>query len=409
MDTDLYIVGISHEKANQEIRSKYSLTVETIKKILFEAKNKGINSLVVLTTCNRTEIIGYVPHPFIIIELLDKYTNGSIDELSKYIYIYKEERAMLHLFELTAGIKSQILGDYEIVNQLKTAFKISKNSKILDTYLERLFNQALQSSKEIKNLTNISGGTTSTSYAGIRYLKDKFGSLRDKNIAVLGLGDIGKSTLKNLIQYSDANHIIVINRTKSKAEAFIKPYKKVKVGDFDNLKNELKNQDILFVCSNAPKPIITVETLNANSNLTIIDLSIPSNVAKEVVNISTVDLIKLDNLSNITNSTFEARKKEIPKAKKIIHKHLLEYQSWLAGRKITPVLNSLKEALQNLKKGEIKAVIKDNPEQKEIVNAVTDKIFQKIINRYAYYLKNNPKSVNRTMEIIKEVYKINSQ
>jgi glutamyl-tRNA reductase len=406
MNTNLYVVGISYEKANQEIRSKYSLSEESIQKILLEAKNKGINSLVVLSTCNRTEIIGYVPHPYIIIELFCKYSNGTVDELTKYAYIFKQNDAVLHLFELTSGIKSQILGDYEIVKQLKAAFKTSKNNDILDSYLERLFNHALQASKEVKNTTEISGGTTSTSYAGIQYLKNKFGSLNEKNIAILGLGDIGKSTLKNLIQYSDANHITVLNRTASKAEAFIKFYKKVKVGDFNNLKIELKNQDILFVCSNAPKPIITNKNVNSNSKFTIIDLSVPSNVAKEVANINSIDLVKLDDLSNITDTTFEARKREIPKAKEIIEKHKNEFQTWLSNRKFTPVLNGLKETLQNIKKTEIKSTIKNNPEQKEIVDLITDKVLQKITNRFAHHLKNDPKMANQSIEVIKEVFNI---
>lgn len=407
MNTNLYVVGISHEKANQEIRSKYSLSEESIQKILQEAKKNGIKSLVVLSTCNRTEIIGNVPHPYIIIELFCKYSNGSVDELTKYAYIYKQDDSVLHIFELTSGIKSQILGDYEIVRQLKNAFKISKQEDMLDSYLERLFNHALHASKEVKNATEISGGTTSTSYAGIQYLKNKFGSLKNKKIAILGLGDIGKSTLKNLTQYSDANQITVLNRTISKAENFIKQYEKTRLGDFNNLKAELEKQDILFVCSNAKEPIITQQNVPLTKDFTIVDLSIPSNVSKKVMEFKNIDLIKLDDLSNITDSTFEARKKEIPLAKEIIEKHRSEYQAWLSNRKFTPVLNGLRETLQHIKDAELKANIKNNPEQKEIANLVTDKVIQKITNRFAYHIKNDPKMANQSIEVLKEVFDIN--
>ncbi|HFS67374.1 MAG TPA: glutamyl-tRNA reductase, partial [Flavobacteriia bacterium] len=121
MNTNLYVVGLSHERANQEVRSKYSITDKNIIQLLQEAKDKGIDSLVVLSTCNRTEIIGYVPHPYKIIELFCKYTKGNIEELTSYAYIYKQDDAITHLFELAAGIKSQILGDYEIIRQLKNA------------------------------------------------------------------------------------------------------------------------------------------------------------------------------------------------------------------------------------------------------------------------------------------------
>lgn len=406
MNTNLYVVGISHEKAKQEIRSKFSLSEDTIQKILQEAKKNGLKSLVVLSTCNRTEIIGYVPHPYIIIELFCKYSNTTVDELTKYASIYKQDESVTHLFELTSGIKSQILGDYEIVRQLKQAFKTSKHENILDNYLERLFNYALHASKEVKNATEISGGTTSTSYAGIQHLKNKFGSLKDKKIAILGLGNIGQSTLKNLAQYSDANHITILNRTISKAKNFIKQNKKIQLGDFNNLKNELEKQDILFVCSNAKKPIVTAENVPLTKEYTIIDLSIPSNVANEVHLIKNIDLIKLDDLSNITDSTFESRKKEIPHAKEIIEKHKSEYQEWLNTRKFTPVLNGLRERLQYIKETELKANIKNNEEQKEIANMITDKIIQKITNRFAYHIKNDPKIANQSIEVLKEVFDI---
>ncbi len=404
MNTRLYVIGLSHEKANQEIRSKYSITNENIDKLLIEAKKNKIESLVVLSTCNRTEIFGYVEHPYKIIELFCKYSSGTVDEFTKYAYIYKQEEAVNHIFELASGIKSQILGDYEIIRQLKNAFKISKQHQILDTYLERLFNHSLQASKEVKNATDISGGTTSTSYAGIQYLKNKFESLKDKEIAILGLGDIGKSTLKNLIQYSDANNITLFNRTPSKANAFLS--KHIQLGDFTNLKNELKSKDILFVCSGASKPLITINNVNKQKEFTIIDLSIPSNVDNSVLSVNTVDLIKLDDLSNITDSTFESRKKEIPKAKEIIKKHKSEYQQWLSNRKFTPVLNGLKETLKHIKDTELKATIKNNPEQKEIANLVTDKVIQKITNRFAYHLKKDPKMANQSIEVIKEVFNI---
>jgi len=406
MNTNLYVVGISHEKAKQEIRSKFSLSEDTIQKILQEAKKNGLKSLVVLSTCNRTEIIGYVPHPYIIIELFCKYSNTTVDELTKYVSIYKQDESVTHLFELTSGIKSQILGDYEIVRQLKQAFQTSKHENILDNYLERLFNYALHASKEVKNATEISGGTTSTSYAGIQHLKNKFGSLKDKKIAILGLGNIGKSTLKNLTQYSDANHITILNRTISKAENFIKQDSKIQLGDFNNLKNELKKQDILFVCSNAKKPIVTAENIPVTKEFIIIDLSIPSNVANEVHLIKNIDLIKLDDLSNITDSTFESRKKEIPRAKEIIEKHKSEYQEWLNTRKFTPVLNGLREKLQYIKETELKANIKNNEEQKEIANLITDKVIQKITNRFAYHIKNDPKIANQSIELLKEVFDI---
>jgi glutamyl-tRNA reductase len=405
-NTKLYVVGLSFQKANQEIRSKYSITNDDIPNLLNDAKKKGIDSLVILSTCNRTEIFGFVEHPYVIIELLCKHSKGLIDDLMKYVYVYKQEEAVTHLFEVAAGIKSQILGDYEIISQLKNAVKQSKKHGLLDGNMDRLLNYVMQSSKEIKNSTEISQGTTSTSYAGIQYLKEKFDSLEKKKIAILGIGDIGKSTIKNLITYSNSKNITVLNRTESKVEEFIKSYNTVKIGDYTNIKEELEKQDILFVCSSATAPIITKDNLPRKKEFTIVDLSLPSNVDSRVKEISSIDLIQLDDLSSVTDNTLEVRKKEIPKAQKIIAYHKEEYRKWISHRKFTPVINGLRETLKNIQDSEVKTATKNNPEFEEIAKLVSEKIIQKITNRFAHHLKNEPQMANQSIEVIKGVFNI---
>ena len=153
-ETKLYLVGLSFKKANQEIRNRYSLANDKISEFFQDAKDKGIDSLVILSTCNRTEIMGFVEHPYVIIEMLCRHSEGSIDELMKYAYVYKQDEAVNHLFELAAGIKSQILGDYEIIGQLKKAAKTSKKNQLLDGNMDRLLGYVVQSSKKNKKHDN---------------------------------------------------------------------------------------------------------------------------------------------------------------------------------------------------------------------------------------------------------------
>lgn len=405
-DTKLYIVGLSFKKANQEIRNRYSIANDRISEFLKDAKRKEIDSLVVLSTCNRTEVFGFVEHPYVIIEMLCRHSQGSVDDLMNYVYVYKQDEAVTHLFELAAGIKSQVLGDYEIIGQLKNAAKISKKEGLLDGYMDRLLNYVVQSSKEIKNSTTISGGTTSTSYAGIQYLKEKYTSLKGKRIAVLGIGDIGKSTVKNLVTYSDCENITILNRTASKAKEFIKDYSLVRLGDYSNLKEELDKHDALFVCSSAPVQLIHTGNVNTKHEFTIIDLSLPNNVDLEVNTIPTVDLVMLDDLASVTDSTLEARKQEIPKALDIIDFHKGEYNQWVSHRKFTPVLNGLRDTLKSIQEIEVKTATKNNPELIEFAQSLSEKVIQKITNRFAQHLKDEPKMASQSVEVIKEVFNI---
>lgn len=404
-DTKLYIVGLSFQKANQQIRNKYSITNDSMTGLLADAKQKGLQSIVVLSTCNRTEVFGFVPHPYTIIELLCKHSEGTVDDLMKYVYIYKQDEAVDHIFEVAAGIKSQVLGDYEIISQLKNAAKYSKQFSVLDSYMDRLLSYVIQASKEIKNQTTISGGTTSTSYAGIQYLKEKYGSLKDKKITILGLGDIGKSTLKNLINYSDCEQIKVLNRTQEKANAFVKELIGVKVGNYENLKKEIEGQDVVLVCSSASNQIVLKRHMPENE-LTIIDLSLPNNVDIAVGDLPNIDLVMLDDLSSVTDATLELRKLEIPKAISIIDAHQQEYGKWLSHRQYTPVINGLRETLKTIQEVEVKVATKHNPELADLANEVSDKVIQKITNRFAYHLKNDPKMANQSIEVIKEVFNI---
>ncbi len=404
-DTKLYLVGLSFEKANQQIRNKYSINSEKTINLLKEAKQNNIQSVVVLSTCNRTEVFGFVPHPYVIIELLCKHSGGSVDDLMKYVYILKEGEAVDHIFEVAAGIKSQVLGDYEIINQLKNAAKLSQEFNLLGAYMGRLLDYVIQSSREIKNQTTISGGTTSTSYAGIQYLKEKYRSLRQKKVTVLGAGDIGKSTLKNLLNYTECEHIKILNRTQEKADRFANASERIVVGQFDHLKDELADQDALFVCSSADKIIIKAEHLSQN-DLTIIDLSLPNNVDTAVNTMSNIDLVMLDDLSSVTDATLELRKLEIPKAIQIINSHKEEYSKWLTHRQYTPVIHGLRETLKTIQEVEVKVATKNNPELAELANEVSEKVIQKITNRFALHLKNDPKMADQSIEVIKEVFKI---
>ena len=169
LKTHLYNIGVSYVKADAHTRGRYSLSKENQLKLLQEAKEQGFD-LFVLSTCNRTEITGFSEHPYQLIKLLCKYSEGSVEEFARISNVFKGKEAINQLFRVGTGLESQILGDYEIVGQLKLAFKQAKNAGTTNAYLERLVNLILQASKKVKNQTKLSSGTTSVSYAAVQYM-----------------------------------------------------------------------------------------------------------------------------------------------------------------------------------------------------------------------------------------------
>jgi len=278
LPTKFYNVGLSYKKADVKVRSTFSITKENQKLLLKEAKANGINSIFVLSTCNRTEITGFAKHPFQLISLLIKYSNGSVEEFINVSNVYKNKAAVTHLFNIGTGLDSQILGDYEIVGQLKKAFKQAKKLGTTNTYLERLMNLVLQASKDVKNNTKLSSGTTSVAYATIQYIINTIPNYNTKNILIYGLGKIGKNTCKNFLKYTSNTQITLINRTLNKALDFKQSYPNITVKNYAELTQQIYKTDILIVSTGAAIPTINKTHLKEGKPILIVDLSIPKNV-----------------------------------------------------------------------------------------------------------------------------------
>jgi len=407
MPTKLYNVGLSYKKADVKVRGAFSVTKENQLLLLKDAKAKGIDGIFVLSTCNRTEITGFAKHPFELISLLIKYSNGNVEDFIEVSNVYKNKDAVNHLFNIATGLDSQILGDYEIVGQLKEAFKLAKKSGTTNAYLERLMNLTLHASKEVKNNTKLSSGTTSVAYAAIQYIVETIENHSDKKILIYGLGEIGKNTCKNVLNYTSNKQITLINRTRETALGFVKEHPEVKVGNFEDLTNEIHNTDILIVATGASIPTVLKQHLNENQELQILDLSMPENVDISVKEIAGVTLINVDELSKITDKTIEIRESEIPAAEKIIEKYKEEFNEWISLRKFVPAVNALKESLLAIQHDEIdfhSRKIKDfNIEHAEFV---TSRMIQKITTQFVKHLKDEETSVDQSISVISKMFNI---
>jgi len=350
--TTFYAVGLSYKKADAEMRGKFSLSEEAQQNLLKQAKEEGIESLIVMSTCNRTEIYGFAQHPFELIKLLCDNSNGTVDDFRQVASIYKNNEALRHLFRVGTGLDSQILGDFEIIGQIKKGFIQSKELGLSTNYFERLVNAVIQASKRIKNETELSSGATSVSFAAVQYIMDHIEDISNKNILLFGTGKIGRNTCENLVKHTHNDHIVLINRTKERALEVAGKFNLV-VKDFEALEAEIAKADVLVVATGAQTPTINLEMLNITKPITILDLSIPKNVAADVLQNERVTLIHMDDLSKITDKTIERRKEFIPQAEEIIDEIFSEFIAWTKMRTFAPTIHALKTKLEQIKDGEI--------------------------------------------------------
>ncbi|MFV8334913.1 glutamyl-tRNA reductase [Flavobacterium sp. RSP29] len=401
-----YAVGLSYKKADAEIRGKFSLDAAAKTRLLEQAKNEGIESLIVTSTCNRTEIYGYAEHPFQLIKLICENSQGSVESFQKVGFVYKNQEAISHLFRVGTGLDSQILGDFEIIAQIRNSFSQSKSLGLANAFMERLVNAVIQASKKIKTDTEISSGATSVSFAAVRYIINNVQDIGNKNILLFGTGKIGRNTCENLVKHTKNEHITLINRTKEKAEKLAGKLNLI-VKDYSELHLELQKADVVVVATGAQNPTIDKAILNLKKPLLILDLSIPKNVNENVEEIEGVTLIHMDYLSQLTDETLENRKKHIPAAEAIIEEIKEEFITWTKGRKFAPTINALKAKLNAIKTSELdfqsRKISNFNEEQAEIIS---NRIIQKITTHFANHLKDDDTMVDESIEWIEKVFKI---
>ncbi|MDB5232225.1 MAG: hemA [Chitinophagaceae bacterium] len=339
-----FIAGINYKKSDAAVRGRFAINEHQYAAVLAIAPVYYVHEMFIVSTCNRTEIYGFAPDANSLIDLLCTQTSGDADTFSRIGYIKEGAEAIAHLFEVGAGLDSQILGDYEIVGQIKTAVKFAKDHGFIGAFLERLTNSMLQASKAIKNQTELSSGTVSVSFAAIQLIRRMFPDITGKKILLIGTGKIGRNTCKNLVDYLETKEITVINRTHDKASELAEELG-IKSDVSENLQHQILTSDIILVATNAALPIITEEQVPLTKKQLLIDLSIPNNIDPSLSTHSNITLVNVDELSKMNDATLRKRLEEVPKAKAIIAEIQQEFLTWFDMRKHVPYIQQLQTRL----------------------------------------------------------------
>ena len=401
---NFYVIGVSYKNADLKTRGDFSLSSEQKEILTLEAKREGIEEILINSTCNRTEVYAHVNHPIQLINLLCKHSKGSLAVFNEIGYTHKNNTAFHHIFKVGTGLDSQILGDFEIIGQLKQGFFRSKKLGMGHGFMERLVNAVIQASKRIKTETKISSGATSVAFASVQYIINNIEDVSEKNILLFGTGKIGRNTCENLIKHTENDHIVLINRTHEKAKHIAGKFN-VLVKEYGELPTEIRKTDVLIVATGAQQPTISKDIIHKDTPLLILDLSIPSNVHSNVDELEHVTLINLDSLSQITNKALEDRRQYIPQAEIILEEVKEEFLQWLEHRQFAPALRAMKAKLTAQQSSEIK-----NQEKKAVLKpesvSVSDQMIQKITGQLANYLKENPSKASTTLDVIQEVFQL---
>ena len=369
--SDFWVAGINYRKTDATIRGQFAINNEQYANIISLAPVFNIDEFFILSTCNRTEVYGFASDVNDIIDLICTQTNGSCTSFKQLSYVKNGAAAVNHLLEVSAGLDSQVLGDYEIVGQMKLSAKFSKDNGVMGPFLERLLNTALQSSKAIKTNTKLSGGTVSVSFGAIQYIRENVTDYQNKSILLLGVGKIGRNTCKNLVDYLETKNVTLINRSIEKAQVLAEEFG-LKYAPVEETEKYIQESDIIITATSCQHYIVTAAKLEGCTNKVLIDLCIPYNVDPSVRNMEGIQLMNVDELSKMKDETLQMRLAEVPKAKEIIREHQEEFVEWFAMRQNVPVLVSLKMKLNQIEEKlaadifECKTSKKDERIQKQI-------------------------------------------
>jgi glutamyl-tRNA reductase len=363
------LVGLNHKTAPVEIREKFVFSEEEIANFIFGLKEENESTeVVVLSTCNRTEVYfnltkdcDFSSYSYFLNKLGE--FKSIKKEINPYFYTVGGREAVEHLLNVAAGLDSMVLGENQVLGQVKEAYRISASRNYTGSVLNKLFHKAFEAGKKVRTDTEINKGASSVSYAAVELASKIFSDLEMHPVLLTGAGETGELVLKSLVERG-SNKLFVTNRTYSRAENLAKKYSAEPVR-FEELKEQLVNCDIVITSTSSPEPLFSFKMLKEvmkvrrHRTIFLIDLSVPRDIDEKAKHLENVFLYNIDDLDEVVAHNYEKRKHEVKKAEKIIKKIIDEFYSWVSTLNLAPTIDSLSDklniltlsGLKNLKSG----------------------------------------------------------
>jgi glutamyl-tRNA reductase len=339
------VIGTNFTKADTHTRSNFAISNAGIEDFYLKAKKLGISDVFVISTCNRTEFYACAPES-ILRDLVIGELNISEEAFAEYFYLKCGVEAVRHLFRVTSGLDSQIIGDYEIVGQVKKAVQFSRECGMIGTLADRVTSLAFQASKEVKTKTNLSSGKYSVSYAAAELISTESEGIEPKHILIVGTGEIGKAMAKNLREYFPTCELTLTNRTRAHAEE-VALQVNAKILPFEEFTSHLHEFDAIIAAAQSDLYLIEKKHTTYLNKALFLDLSIPQVIDPVVKYQEGVKLFSVDEISSFHNELIRQRHLEVPKAEAVLEEFIQRLMEWQNVFFHRDVIQSYKNRMEN--------------------------------------------------------------
>jgi glutamyl-tRNA reductase len=392
----LIALGLNHNSASIDLRETVAISQNELPDVLRQlVRTENIQEAAILSTCNRTELYLVTPdgaksddnH---LSRILSSIHLVSETVLDGHIYCHRDSAAVSHLMKVASGLDSMMLGEYQIMSQVKSAYAAAQNAKTTDITLNSLFQAALNAGKRVRTETEISRGTFSVGAAAVEFAVRIFGdSLHSQKVLIIGAGQTSELTARHL-QSRGASTIYVANRTHERAVALAEQLDNARAVDYAEITSYLTQADIVICSTSAEEPIITNRMVRSilrsrrSRPLYIVDIAVPRNVEPTVGELDNVFLYNIDDLSHVVERAQQERMNEIQKAEDIVSNAAAEYLSWRQSLDATPMIVAVRERLESLRLDEMARLRAKFPQMDERELRAVEQSLQSFGNKIAH-------------------------
>uniref|UniRef100_UPI00404B9C2C glutamyl-tRNA reductase n=1 Tax=Cyanobium sp. TaxID=2164130 RepID=UPI00404B9C2C len=397
------VVGLSHRTAPVEIRERLSIPEQTMEASLQQLRaDDQVLEASILSTCNRLEIYTLLRHPeqgiSAVGAFLSQLSGLAVEELTPHLFTFHHEEAISHLLRVSAGLDSLVLGEGQILSQVKKMVRLGQEHHSVGPILNRLLTQAVSTGKRVRTETNLGTGAVSISSAAVELAQLKVGQARgldelvtldQEQVAVVGAGRMARLLLQHL-QAKGCKGLVLLNRTVSKAEILAAdfPALPVQCRPLDDLDHCLSTCSLVFTSTAADTPIITAERLgglNRRSSLMLLDIGVPRNISADTAGLPGVQSYDVDDLQEVVNRNQEARREMAAEAEGLLQEESRAFLEWWDGLEAVPVVNRLRRQLEDIREQELqKALSRMGPDlsarERKVVEALSKGIINKILH-----------------------------
>ena len=398
--SQIVIVGLNHKTAPVEVRERLAFPPDTIGHALRAAvEPAGVSEGVILSTCNRVEVCALADDGRLGAESVERFLSSfhgmPLEELRPYLYRQAGDDAVRHLFRVASSLDSMVLGEPQILGQVKDAYAYASEHKTIGPVLDKFFTKAFSVAKRVRTETRVANSAVSVSYAAVELAKKILGDLHDNTVMLIGAGEMCELAARHLLS-AGARGLLVTNRTFERAVRLAADFDGTPVR-FEELSVHLKRADIVLTSTGSPRFILTREDIEGvirvrkNRPMFFIDMAVPRDIDPDANQVDNVYVYDIDDLNNVIETNLEERQREAGKAEEIVAAEVVAFRRWLDSQQVTPTIVSLRRKFEEIREAEVgkalSALGDADPKTRKVVESLASAIVNKALHAPVSALK----------------------